>query len=141
MKRKPTPETPVYRYDGPLRTASGEYPTGSPSGHHFSAYQGEWFTPDNERLRGIDAQVGVLPLNNCKWLGHPRHGFAVYDAQFETREAALRASVAEVIGRWRRNARGKGLQRYSAWPVPQLIAWARSLVPPRPFAMWWGAAA
>lgn len=55
-----------------------------------------------------------MPLNNGKWLAHPP-GFAVYDRQFENREAALRFAVAKILKTARRRLRVKSEEMLPLW--------------------------
>lgn len=87
-------------------------------------------------LRIIWGWGGVLKLNNGKWLGHPRHGFATYNEQFDSRSAALRASIAHVVWNMRYHLYNRDRWRCGdvpAWRASAIIGWARRLAPPRPF--------
>jgi DNA adenine methylase len=117
--------------DGPLLTAKGRAPVNS----YFACHgpdDGEWHIPEDDRLRGVDRQIGLLELNNGNWMSHP-DGLMTYSRQFPSREAALRSAIAKVIWYQRLIVRDRkklpsSLNRGDA---PEVIAWALSLNPGR----------
>lgn len=129
MRGKPQkpPTTPEWTYDGPLRTLSGERGEWQGGHYFFAPRQGEWHKMPG-RFGGIDRQIGLVPLNNGKWLAAPP-GLWVWERQFDSREHALRCAVAAIIRRMRS-------PRYP-WPIgrqerAEVIEWLRSLLPPSP---------
>ena len=152
-KKAPPNEEPSYAYKGPLRTAKGEMPCGSPCHNHFYLRQGElYYSPKYPaRWAGIEWSIGVLPLNNGNWLARPLStlrkkaakalGFApleyyVGGIQFETRDTALRAAVAAVVrlARYRyRHVEDNHYGMYRDWKLTREqaqahIDWAYSLL-------------
>jgi hypothetical protein len=112
-----------------LRNAAGEPPLGI-GGLAFRDDQGEMFEHDNPRFRSPLAKIGVLELENGKWLAHPP-GFRVdVPMFFVDREEALQSAVEEVVCRaqtYMGNEEGEGTQ-WSADYGNQVIHWARSLL-------------
>jgi hypothetical protein len=132
-----------------IRTAAGELPNGSPCHRHFALSQGELFYPPGYRdgdyrlVRGIDLTIGVLPLDNGRWLARPTSydglPYSVWGTQFGSRETALRAAVARVLRVSRCRARavhgdlpfGYKIKHEQAQAI---ITWALGLLgcPPQP---------
>jgi hypothetical protein len=113
----------------PLLTAKGRAPVNSYFACHPPA-DGEWHIPEENRLHGIDRQIGLLELNNGNWMSHP-DGLMTYSSQFPSRESALRSAIAKVICYQRSIVRDRRklpsvLNRGDA---PEVIAWALSLKP------------
>jgi hypothetical protein len=129
------------RYEGPLRTVTGAYPTGSPCGHHFGLGQGEWWHAPG-RDAGL-ALIGVLQLNTEGWLAYPNRRFAlgyhVTAPEYATREEALRLAIASMLRVLKKRARCQLLYQgppISAAQFARVGAWLRSLLdqpakPPR----------
>jgi hypothetical protein len=126
MKRAPA--ATIYLYDGPLRTASGALALWQ-DGRYFAPHQGEWYVIDDRDYASIDWQIGVLQLNNGAWLSHPE-GFAVYDRQFASREAALRNGVSRILrtARVRLRAPYQYQSRIDEEQYRAVIAWAYRLL-------------
>lgn len=123
MNARPDPSTIE-----PLpHTAKGEPPL-SQSKRGFLDSQGEMFQPDIASHRSHATWIGVLQLDNGKWLSH-RSGFAVDDPQFDSREQALRASIAYAIRRFRRYGRNQYGEQWEWGLVGRLRDWALSLKP------------
>lgn len=140
MKPKQQITHDSWQYTGPLRTASGELPQGCPWNKHFSLCQGELHYPPNDRdMRRIDMTIGLLELNNGRWIARPTMrdrntiGYSVYSHQFETRDAALRSAVAYVLrmARWRSRDTGEYyVHGYQISPekAQEVITWAMALL-------------
>jgi DNA adenine methylase len=124
MTARPDPAT----IEPLLHTASGEPPK-SKTGLSFLDSQGEVFEPDREGDRGHSAHVGVLALDNGKWLAW-RSGFSINDPQHDTREAALRNSIAYGIRRWRNFECAKHGEKWPYGAAGKVIEWALSLKSP-----------
>jgi hypothetical protein len=72
-----------------LRNAAGEPPLGS-AGAFFRDDQGEMFVHPAEAYRTPATRIGILELDNGRWLALPP-SFHVERPQYDSREAALRA--------------------------------------------------
>lgn len=114
-----------YRYKGDLRTADGKMPMWQ-WGNYFALSQGELHHhPDYQAGRlycGIHWSIGLLRLNNGKWLARPVRDtvneYTVRSRQFDTREQALRAAVAHVIRMARERYRWDDAKFYgSSYPT------------------------
>jgi hypothetical protein len=127
-------------YDGPLRTADDKR-AAFQDGRYFSLDQGELHKPPGYddwpgRLpHAIDFCIGLLQLNNGKWLARPTteaNEYAVWATQYASREQALRTAVAEVLRLARRRSREESRQLYSgrisAEQAQAIIAWAEGLL-------------
>jgi hypothetical protein len=113
-----------------LRNAAGEPPLGT-DGAFFRIDQGEMFENPDERYRPASARIGVLELEDGRWLAHP-DGFRVdLPIFFASRDAALSHAVDEVVRRaetYMAAKPGEGMQ----WSVEYgkaVIAWAEKLRP------------
>jgi hypothetical protein len=131
-----------------IRTAAGELPNGSPSHCFFALSQGELFYPpgyrddDHRLLHGINFTIGVLLLENGRWLARPtmgRSSYSIWATQYESRETALRAAVARVLRDCRARARPVRGDlplgfRISHELAQEVITWALGLLgcPPQP---------
>jgi hypothetical protein len=125
MKRAPA--APLFLYQGPLRTAAGDRALWQ-DGHYFGSHQGEWHVIDDRDYASIDWQIGLLQLNNGAWLSHPE-GFATYNRQFPTREAALRNAVSRMVRTARSRLRSKHWgNRIDAEQYRTVVAWAYGLL-------------
>jgi hypothetical protein len=115
-----TASTPI------LRNAAGEPPLG-PQGLTFRDDQGEMFHFDRERYPSI--KIGVLELENGKWLAHPP-GFRVeVPVFFVSREDAMTDAADEMVIRAQRymgNGEGDGTH-WTADFGGHVIRWALSL--------------
>ncbi|EJN14720.1 DNA methylase [Bradyrhizobium sp. YR681] len=112
-----------------LRTIEGEPPLGI-GGLAFRDDQGELFEHDNPRYRSPSTRIGVLALEGGSWLAHPP-GFRVDGRQFVSREAALRAAVAAMVRKARKNMRakeGEGVNWTEGY-AGRVIEWALALKP------------
>jgi DNA modification methylase len=117
-----TTSTPI------LRNAAGEPPLG-PNGLTFRDDQGEMIYFDRDRQPSI--KIGVLELENGKWLAHPP-GFRVERPVFYmSREDAKSDASDEMVIRAQRymgNDEGDGTH-WSTDLGGQVIRWARALSP------------
>lgn len=114
-----------------LRTIEGEPPLGI-GGLAFRDDQGEMIEHDNPRYRSPATRIGVLALEGGQWLAHPP-GFRIDGRQHASREAALRAAIAAMLRKARKNMRAKDGEGTS-WTegfAGRVIDWALSLAPPR----------
>lgn len=112
-----------------LRTIEGEPPLGI-GGLAFRDDQGDWLEHDNPRYRSPATRIGVLALEGGTWLAHPP-GFRVDGRQYPSREAALRAGIAAMVRRARKNMRAKEGDGTS-WTegyAGRVIDWALSVKP------------
>lgn len=85
-----------------LRTKKGEVGANQ-GGAHFAPSQGEWHQMPG-RYASINAQIGVLELEDETWLSHPE-GWWRWSRRFESRDAALRFAIAKVLRRYRKRFR------------------------------------
>jgi hypothetical protein len=112
-----------------LRNAAGEPPLGS-AGAFFRDDQGEMFVHPAEAYRTPATRIGILELDNGRWLALPP-SFHVERPQYDSREAALRAAIASLIRRARkymRNKEGEGTHWTEGY-AGRVIEWALSLKP------------
>jgi DNA adenine methylase len=110
-----------------LRNAAGEPPLGS-AGAFFRDDQGEMFVHPAEAYRTPATRIGILELDNGRWLALPP-SFHVERPQYDSREAALRAGIASLIRRARkymRNKEGEGTHWTEGY-AGRVIEWALSL--------------
>ncbi len=120
----PNPIEPI------LHTAKGEPPR-SESGRGFLDSQAEMFQPDIAAHRCAHTWIGVLELDNGKWLAY-RTGFAINDPQYDGRAVALRVSIAAAIRKFRRFGRNQYGERWEWGLVGRICDWALSLKPQVP---------
>lgn len=85
-----------------LRTKKGEAGANQ-GGAHFASHQGEWHQMPG-RYASIDAQIGVLELQDGTWLAHPE-GWWRWSRRFDSRDAALRFAIAKVLKTYRKRFR------------------------------------
>jgi hypothetical protein len=112
-----------------LRNAAGEPPLGS-AGAFFRDDQGEMFVHPAEAYRTPATRIGILELDNGRWLALPP-SFHVERPQYDSREVALRAAIASLIRRARkymRNKEGEGTHWTEGY-AGRVIEWALSLKP------------
>lgn len=150
------PDMERFRYKGDLRTAGGHMPCDQ-WGNYFSLGQGELHHHPAYmaggagryggcRSIGIDFSVGLLALNNGKWLARPTRevlSYTVNSRQYDSRVHALRHAVAKVVRMARRRARydwrkvpGYGCFKWDPNPdfkmsveeAQSVIAWAFGLL-------------
>lgn len=115
--------------DPVLRAAAGEPPLGR-DGKFFRDDQGEIFEHDNERYRSASTKIGILELENGKWLAQPP-SFHVDGQQYDSRDHALRAGIARLIRRSRKyekNGEGDGTH-WSEGYAGRVREWALSIKP------------
>ena len=114
-----------------LRNAAGEPPLGS-AGAFFRDDQGEIFQHPIESYRVPGTVIGVLELDNGKWLAKPP-SFSVSLRQHDSREQALRIAIAAMVRRARKYARNKDGEgtHWSEGYAGRVIEWALSLKPER----------
>lgn len=119
----------------PILSAKGRAPTGAGDRWFFpGGDDGEWHIPEDDRLRGIDAQIGLIELNTGRWLAHPQ-GCCVDYPSFPTRETALRSAIAKLIRHQRMLVRDRAKLGFMIGVQPEkgraVIEWALSLNPGR----------
>lgn len=85
-----------------LRTKNGEVGANQ-GGAHVASQQGEWHQMRG-RYASIDAQIGVLELEDGTWLAHP-DGWWRWSRRFDSRDAALRYAIAKVLKKYRKRFR------------------------------------
>lgn len=113
-----------------LRTAAGEPPLGI-GGLAFRDDQGEMIEHDNPRYRTPAALVGVLELEDGKWLSR-RLGFRVDGQRYDSRETALADSIDAVVTKARQYMGSKDVGEGTVWTEAfgnSVISWALSLQP------------
>jgi hypothetical protein len=109
-----------------LLTSTGNAPRGAGDRWFFSG-DGEWYTPDDEGLRHIEAQLGLVELDNGRWLAHP-DGLCLDYLSFPDRVTALRSAIAKLIRRQRMLMRRKDLPiMLRSDRRRDVISWALSL--------------
>jgi hypothetical protein len=110
-----------------LRTVDGEPPL-SPDARAFRADQGEILEHENMGYRSPSTRIGVLELDNGKWLSFP---FGVDRPRFDSREQALRAGIAAMVRKARRYMRSKEGEgtHWTEGYGGRIIDWALSLKP------------
>jgi DNA methylase len=108
-----------------LRNAAGEPPLGA-DGEAFRADQGEILMHHNPAYQSPATRIGVLELQNGRWLAFP---FGVDRQQYDSREAALRSGIAAMARkarRYMRNQEGQGTHWTEGY-AGRVIEWALSL--------------
>lgn len=114
-----------------LRTAAGEPPLGG-DGETFRADQGEMFQHPSPTYRSLATRLGALELHTGKWLSFP---FGIARPQYESREAALRAGISDMVRKARRYMRASDGVQWSEGYAGRVIEWALSLKPERKLAL------
>ena len=109
-------------------TAVSAVARGAGMGRFFRDDQGETFEPDIAAHRSAVAVIGVVALDNGKWLIR-QNGFSIDNPTFPTREAALRCSIARKIKDFRRFARQSDGVSWNDGFAKRMIEWALSLKP------------
>lgn len=117
-----------------LRTKTGEVGANQ-DGAHFAAHQGEWHQMPG-RYADIDAQIGVLELEDGTWLARPE-GWWRWSRRFESRDTALRFAIAKVIKNYRKrfrdNSRYLPMPMYVSFNELQVVTtWALGLANRKP---------
>jgi DNA methylase len=110
-----------------LRSAAGEPPLGA-DGEAFRVDQGEIFEHWSEAYRTPSTRIGVIELQNGKWLAFP---FGIDREQHDTRDAALRAGIVQMVRkarRYMRSGEGQGTHWTEGY-AGRVIEWALSLKP------------
>ena len=111
-----------FPYDGPIQRVDGR----RPFNRYLWPMSGDWFWAyDAPGLRHIDGRwnIKAIALDGGKWLAD---GF-IWETQYDTREAALRASAANLL-RTARGARSWPAFRLRHDDYVKLVAWTFSIV-------------
>lgn len=110
-----------------LHDAQGQPPLAG-MGKFFRDDQGETFQPHRPEHRGMAAIIGVLALEDGRWMARD-NGFRIDSPIFATRAQALRCSIARRIKTFRRFGRQSDGIHWEWEIVGRMVEWALSLKP------------